>query len=314
MSWLTIAIIGYFFLALANVGDKLLISRAIQPVVYTFFTCLLGLLIFVLAPWGLTWPGFYQLLICLATGIVFFIALFLLFKAISIAEVSRVVTIVGGLTPLFVFVFSYFFLKERLVSSEITAFLVLMAGIILVSIKKEKTFIFPKKVILMALFSAFFYAGFYSLSKYIYFKQSFISGFIWTRVGAFLGALIFLTRSGWRQAIIKAVSGQTQAIPPHQYIGGGGISTKIKLLFLSNQTIGALGFVLTNYAIALASVTLVNAMQGVQYAFVLILTIFIVKKSPQLLKEKITGRILVQKILAICLIGLGLVLLYLTNG
>lgn len=303
MSWLNIAIIGYFFLALANVGDKLLISRAIRPVVYTFFTCLLGLLVFVLAPWGLAWPGFYQLLICLATGIVFFIALFLLFKAISIAEVSRVVTIVGGLTPLFVFTFSYFFLGERLDISEITVFIMLIAGIVLVSVGEKRTLVFSKKAILMALFSAFFYAGFYSLSKYIYFKQSFISGFIWIRVGAFLGTLAFLTRSSWRRAIIKAVSGQTQAI-----------STKIKLLFLSNQTVGALGFILTNYAIALGSVTLVNAMQGVQYAFVLILTIFIVKKFPQLLREKITGRILVQKILAICLIGIGLVLLYLTNG
>jgi hypothetical protein len=59
----------------------------------------------------------------------------------------------------------------------------------------------------------------------------------------------------------------------------------------------------------LASVSLINVMQGMQYAFLLALTIILSKKFPRLLEEKISGWIVVQKILAILLIGSGSVIL-----
>jgi len=77
-------------------------------------------------------------------------------------------------------------------------------------------------------------------------------------------------------------------------------------LFLTGQVAGALGFTLVNYAISLASVSLVNAMQGAQYAFLLVMVGLLSRKFPKILSERLSGWVLVQKIMAIILISIGI--------
>ncbi|MDP1709666.1 MAG: hypothetical protein Q8L21_02155, partial [Candidatus Komeilibacteria bacterium] len=84
---------------------------------------------------------------------------------------------------------------------------------------------------------------------------------------------------------------------------------KVGGLFLFGQVAGAMSFVLVNYAISLASVTLVNALQGLQYVFLLIMVLLLAKWYPRVLSEHLKGWTLVQKIAAILLIGAGLILL-----
>jgi hypothetical protein len=75
---------------------------------------------------------------------------------------------------------------------------------------------------------------------------------------------------------------------------------------------GALANILQNWAIALSPlvyVSLINALQGIQYAFLLIFTVFISLKFPKILKEEIKSQILIQKIFAIFLIIIGLAIL-----
>ena len=77
-------------------------------------------------------------------------------------------------------------------------------------------------------------------------------------------------------------------------------------MFFSNQGIAAIGFLLQNYAIFLGSVAIVNALQGVQFAFLLVLGGLISVFFPKLLKENVSKMVIIQKILAIVLISLGL--------
>jgi len=73
-----------------------------------------------------------------------------------------------------------------------------------------------------------------------------------------------------------------------------------------------LGAVLQNWAVALAPLiylAFINALQGVQYVFLLIFTAFLSLKLPQILKEEISRKIISQKIIAILLIGGGLAIL-----
>jgi hypothetical protein len=72
----------------------------------------------------------------------------------------------------------------------------------------------------------------------------------------------------------------------------------------------ACAFLLLNYSIKLGDVALVNAIQGVQYAFLLVLVAVLAKKYPRVLEEKLNRAILAQKIFAIVIIGIGLALLY----
>jgi hypothetical protein len=83
-------------------------------------------------------------------------------------------------------------------------------------------------------------------------------------------------------------------------------------IFLSNQTIGAIAFILYNFAVALVPfnfLAFVNALEGTKYLFLLIFAIFLSLRFPQILKEEISKKALIQKIVAIFLIGVGLAIL-----
>ena len=77
-------------------------------------------------------------------------------------------------------------------------------------------------------------------------------------------------------------------------------------LYYGARVSGGLAGLLQNYAISLGSVTLVNAMQGTQYAFLLVMAILLSRYYPRVLKEQISFAIFLQKIAAIILISGGL--------
>jgi hypothetical protein len=81
---------------------------------------------------------------------------------------------------------------------------------------------------------------------------------------------------------------------------------KNKFLVIVNQSLGSLGFLLQNYAIFLGSVAIVNALQGAQYAFLLIISAIIAILRPKLLKETFSWRIILQKSASVIVIGIGL--------
>lgn len=296
MSSYLFAILGYFLNAAVSITDKFLVGRRqiVNPLVYSFYVGILSIFAFALSPFGLHWPGLSQLLIALIAGVFFLISLLSLFHALNINEASRIFTMIGGLTPILVFILSFFFLGERLNLSQISAFFFLVAGGVLISLKGEdkyRKFIGGTVFIFLAIL-----AGALSLvlMKYVYLRQNFISGFIWTRLGSFILALMFLIPGKWRKSILQAGS-QTK----------GGLG----LLLISNKALAGIAAFMISFAISLGSVSIINAMQGVQYAFLLILAIILSRKFPQILAERISGWILLQKILAILLIGGGLVIL-----
>lgn len=300
MSWLIIAISAYFLNALNSVIDKFLLGRSIpQPIVYSFYVGILSITALVFAPFGLVWPGLYQVLASFLVGIIFLFALIAFFTALKEGEASRVVPIIGGLTPIFVFSLTYLFLEERLNWFQILAFFLLVLGGVLISIKKNETSEatgsgYSIKGLKIAILTALLFGFFYVSVKFIFLNQPFISGFIWTRMGSFLAALGLLIPSKNRELIF----GTTKTLE----IKMGG-------LFIFNKALAGLAFILLNYAISLASVTLVNALAGIQYVFLLILVILLSKNLPFILEEKITWPIMIQKISAIFLIGLGLLIL-----
>ncbi|OGZ34135.1 MAG: hypothetical protein A2Y98_02260 [Candidatus Portnoybacteria bacterium RBG_19FT_COMBO_36_7] len=295
MSWFLFAIAGYFLIAVVGVLDKFLLGQrpVTKPAVYTFYVGLLSIFALALAPFGLVWPGTTQFLIALGTGAFTLFGFLYLFHALDIGSASRVLPSFGGLTPILVLGLSFLFLGERLALAQIAAFLLLVLGGVLISFKKEprekqqKRFKFIVFSILLTAISLV-------LTKYVFINQNFVSGFIWIRIGIFLTALTFLIFPRLRRSIFS---------------GGRQATAGLSMLFVSNKAMAGIGTIAVNYAIFLASASLVNAMQGIQYAFLLILTIFLSKKFPQIIQEKITRGILMQKILAIILIIAGLAIL-----
>ncbi len=303
MSWLLIAIIAHFLNAGIFIIDKYLLKRGFpNPLSYAFYMGILSIFVLLLAPFGFSIPSVTQIIISLAAGIVWLLAIIIFYTALHKGEASRVVPTVGGLIPLFTLALSFIFLGERLSLKELFAFCLLVSGGIILSLLVTKTKVFFKdkeivltKAFIPALGAALVFAVYFVMIKFVFLNQDFVSGIIWIRLGAVLGALLLLIPLSFRQMIFK--KGET-------------IKTKALGLFLSAKSLGALSGLLLYWAIFLGSVTLVNALQGVQYLFLLVLAFLLFRKFPSL-KEQFERRVLVQKIFAIILICLGLMVLVL---
>ncbi|MFQ6002455.1 MAG: hypothetical protein ACE5KJ_01785, partial [Candidatus Zixiibacteriota bacterium] len=123
--------------------------------------------------------------------------------------------------------------------------------------------------------------------------EPFLNGLFWTRMGGVLGALTIVAVPENFRRIYWATKKAPKTAP---------------LPFLINQAAGGGGGILQQYAISLGSAALVGALQGVQYAFLLVLIIFLSRRFPQL-KEEFSRWAIIQKVSAIILIAIGLFIL-----
>jgi len=290
--FLTAAITAYLLFALNGIADKFLLTKAIKhPVTYAFYSGASSVLILVLAPFFLKSISATTFYIALIAGALFTYGLYFFFTATRSISVSRILPIEGGLVPVFTLILSFTILGERLSGTQMLAFIFLVAGAILISFKYDKQHGWHMQAIRNATIAAFFFALSFVLTKYVYTETTFLSGLIWTRMGLVLGALSFLLISQYRKYIFSA---------PER------VTHRNKLIFYGARVSGGLGGFLQNYAISLGSVTIVNALQGTQFIFLLILTSFISIYHPKILEEKITKKIIFQKLIAIILISYGL--------
>ena len=298
MLWLIIIIFAYFLLAISTLGDEYLLNGPPNPKNYSFYVGILGVFVLLLIPFvGFSIPSLSQIILSLLAGSFLVLASFCYYTALEHFEVSRVAPAIGGFLPLFTFGFVYFFSgeKQSLMLVQIIAFTLLIFGSIFITFEKQKSI--SLKSLKITVLAAFLFAVTFILTKYVYINQPFWNGFLWMRIGGFLTAIFFLFSQGVRDEIFRRKS---------------TFQKKTGVVFLGNQVVGAGAFLLQNWAIALVPLSFlpfINALEGTKYIFVLIFSILLSIKLPQLLKEKISKGIIIQKIVAILLIIGGLVLL-----
>jgi len=297
MLWFLVAISAYLILAVVFLVDKYLLTGSIlNPRVYAFYVGTLGILVLILAPFvGFYIPEKSQIALSLLAGAIFVYGLFWFYKTLQLFEPSRAVPAIGGLTPLFTFGLVYIFSKgeETLTLGDFLAFLLLISGSVFITLEREKKI--SLKSLRISALTAFLLSLSFVLIKYVYLAQPFWNGFIWKSIGGFLMAVCFFI---FFPEIKKEIFKKGEKFPK-----------KTTAIFVTNQAAGAGANILQNWAIALAPlayVAIVNALQGVQYVFLLIFTIFLSLKLPQIVKEEISRKIIMQKIFAILLIGVGL--------
>lgn len=307
MIWAVFAVAAYFLNALTVTMDKFLLSRAMpSPASYAFYSGLLGIAALFLTPWGLVWSGYVVFLIAILSGLAFFLGFWAFFSIVRKGEVSRLVVLVDGLTPVFILVISYLFLAERLHAQDLAAFALLVGGGLLISFDAR---IWTHAAELsgdrkrwidgfwIGVLAAFLFAVSYVTLKYVFIYQPFISGFVWSRLGTVLGALLMLLIPDVRREIFASGSGM------RGWHSGG--------LFFLNKIFAAAALVLLDYAVYLGSVSMVNAMQGIKYTFLFILVFTISKFWPNVIYERLNILDALQKLAAMILIGYGLAVMFL---
>lgn len=302
--WFLIVIVAHIFYALVFVIDKYIVSRSLpQPVVYSFYIGVLGFVILILVPFGFSFPSFTEIILILIAGAAQVAGWVFMYTALNKGEVSRVIPFIGGFIAVFTLIFSRFLINESLTAEQLVAFVFLVLGGLILSVRKksfwEKSFkgIFyrQKGIFGLAFLAALLFAIFWVITKYIFLGTSFVTGLIWMRTGAGLMALTLLIPKKNRKLIFK----KTEKLK----------SGTVKFVF-TGRALSVLAGLGVYLAVFLGSVTLTNALQGLQYVFILLLAFLFFKKYPTL-KEQFTKEIIIQKILAIILIGIGLAILVL---
>ncbi len=301
MSWILLAVIAYFLLAIVNLLDKFLLDNVLgSSKVYAFLIGAMSGIVILFAPWFLHWPGVPLMLFQLATGLFFPFALLFMFEALKKGDASKVTVLIGGIIPILTIAFSTIFLHEKFLVSQRYGLLFLLLGTFAIAFigsgntAKQKAF--NREAVGYSILSALLYAIFFIGTKYGYDHHDFFSSFIWVRLGGLISVGLLLIRRRDRKEIFSSFKSR-----PRKKQG-----PKQTLLVFGNQALGAGAFVLQSYAISFGSVAIVNALQGVQYAFLLafgwILSVF----KPKLFRENISPKVIIEKIAAIILISVGL--------
>ena len=320
--WLVVAVTSYFVNAGIYIADKFLLSKKIHSsIIYAFLVgiwSIFNIVLLLFDPW---FPSGRELGIDLLAGLLFLITLVFWYKALHQSEATRVVPIVGALVPIFSFILSFLFLGEALTERQLLAFLVLINGGILISVKRTRFYktgemwnrfreVFgnvlggihaqyrpTQRLVFNSIASALFFAVYYVLIKYIYLSQPFIGSFVWSRFGTFIGALLILFIPDWRRSIIEYQREKDVKNP------------KNLAFFFFIRLLAGLAFIMINWAISLGNVALVNSLQGVQYVFLILLVLFLSAKYPHILKEELGGGVILQKIIGVSLVTIGLYML-----
>jgi len=294
MSWLFFIICAHLLAALVFIADKYILSREVKaPVVYAFYNGILSIFVILLIPLATTTPQIKIIIAALLAGILFTIALIFFYLAIEKSPTSRIIPLVGTMIPIFTFVLSYSFLGEKLTRNQFIAFYLLILGGILITSERRRHNIFSGKGVLWGILTAFFFAASFVLTKFVYVNETFWAGFIWTRIGSIVAALVIFALPHFRKQIKET---------PKK------VGLKVGMGYLGVRAVAALSFIMLNYAIFLSSVTIVNALQGIQYVFLILIALILAKKLPKLFAEEFkTHR--AQKVIAVVLITLGLAIL-----
>jgi len=299
MLWILVITLAYLCFALSSLGDRIILSGHSRPNSYTFFVGILSAAVILLIPFiGISVPqGILWLWIILA-ALFNILGIYTMFSALNVFDVSKIIPTIGALQPIFVVIFSFLILGEdTMESKQIFAFIILLLGSVLISI--EKNYRVTKRSLKLSFFAALFFSLEMIFAKIVYLDLAFSDGFIWMKIFGLVFVMSFLFNKTFRRDIFKVDQ---------------KLDKKNSIIFFLGQGFGGLANILQGWAISLvplAYLGIMNAMKGLQYVFLFIFALIISAVFPKLLNEKTSKTIIIQRIIAIILIVIGLLVLFL---
>ncbi|MBM3204900.1 DMT family transporter, partial [Candidatus Uhrbacteria bacterium] len=245
------------------------------------------------------WPTASVYPAIIGFGALFVFALLGFFEALKRAEASRVVPIVGSLIPIFTLAGTSLFFQERFGSAQLAGFVLLMIATWLLTSSGVRKKYVSRSTLLIAVLSAFLFAASSVCGKYAFDHASFLSVFILSRVIAgVVGIALGLFLTGSRQELFSMLH-PAERKTKQKYVSWA----------IAGQTCGGIGFILVSASIALGSAAIVNALQAVQYAAIILVAWFGGRHLRTVLHEEVSKSIIISKSIAILFVAIGLALL-----
>jgi len=271
MNWILLATFGDFLNAIVAVLDKYIVSdeKALpKPFVYAFYSCLLSSFwiaiyflgfIPLLAHLGiptfrnLHFPTLEVLSMAFLTAYTLFMALVSMYEALRRADASNVMPIIGTISALSTFVLSYVFLDVNLSTTHIVGVLLIATGTLFVA----KTLPELESVVHTA-HSGLFFALHYITMKGLFTVAGFDDGFFWSRICFVLFALSLLLVP----LNFKTIKVQTKST-----------SKKTGALVMATKVLAGIAAFLILKATDMGEVSVVQALDGVRFVFILFITV-----------------------------------------
>ena len=306
-NWLVIAAIAQLIFAVVAIMDKYVVTSktVLHPFSYAFYVSILsGLVILVFLagpiplPFGIEAPNFSNLTaptfelfyLSLAAGILMFTALVNLYEALSKADASDVVPVVSALGATGTLALEYLFLGGIYTTENIIGMVLLISGTLLVSQIR-----FNLEVFVHTLISGIGFSIYYALVKHIFNIVNFDTGFLYTRLGVALAALLVICIPVYRKRIFRKLKNKTIS------------SKKASSYVLGIKAVAGLASIMSLKAIQLGSVAIVQAMSGLQFLVLIIFSgVFGRKTSKNFGENEISFNVFIHKMVAAIVISAGL--------
>ncbi len=293
--WLISALIGYILLAVVFILDKHILAQEVRrPIIYTFYSTvflLLVSLVWLVIPIEKSWSYWVWSLI---SGFSFGLGLHTMFVAVNKSEASHLDPFMGAIITIAIFAGAYFWLGEVLTQKQLVGIICLgLASLLLAVESKSRRVKKQWQWYGLGILSAIFFAISHLSAKFLYTNFGFVSGLVGSRVMIGIFGLCLL-------GLPITLAGLKEKTPKKAKNPVG--------LVLTDKILGVVAILCIQYAIFLSSVTVVNALAGLQYALMFVIIVILSAGNSKFLKEKFTLFETVTQVSGLVLIILGLYL------
>lgn len=294
MYWMIPALLAPFLSAIVNFIDKYLATRQIKNcLAMQLYTSTVGFCYGTLVwAWlGFPFLGGLNVLWALGVGLLFSVAGVGYFIVLSRKDVSDMIFLLN-LTPVFVLMLAFLFLGEAISYGQFFGFWLVLAAVLLVSMRKNANIPLFSFTTLLILGMDVLLALAAVMSKIALNSNSFAAVLIYDGWGlGFGGILIYIFSSKVRNAFWENFK-----TTPAKAFGIVGIS----------ETLTVLAAWTAFFAYSIGPVALVSAVDGIRSFYAIILGLLLTLFMPSLVREDIAGDTLFRKILAAVILTAGL--------
>lgn len=304
MSWFFIVLIAVFLWSLVNISDQYLVAKystgersSAGLALFGSFIGIVTTLIIGISVAGIFLIPMLDKLLLMIVGSITLAWVVLYLFTLEISDVSAVVP--WFLTiPVFGYFLGYVFLGETISFQQgVGSFIVLLGGFFMVADFSDKKMKFLWKPAFYMSSGCFLSALAGAIFKYVTIGNSFWIASFWQYAGFSLsGILIFILVPKYRNEFMRMLQ-------------QGG--KKIFAISMMTETLTITGNLLTNFALLLAPIGMVYLLQSFQPAMVLCLTLAGTWFFPSIVKENLSKKALIPKLIAlgIMIIGSGILFL-----
>lgn len=309
MNWILLTVIAQVIYAVVDLINKFIItSKKIEkPFVFAFFVAILSaisIVIFIPGSFGLKigqfalpsifnvgLPDAPMVAMSLVTGFTLFYALVSLYSALRDADASDVLPVVGSISAFVTFVFSLLVFREGLTQNFFIGFSLLVIGTLLIS-----TMRLSRETLMESINAGVMFAINAAMMKAMFTASSFDHAFFWSKIGlmVFLSSLLLIPRYAGK---FKTNAKKTKK--------------SSSLWVVGNTMLAGVATFMVLKSIEMGNVSIIQALGGLKFAFIVVISIIFGKLIPQEAGENNTPKDIVQKGAATIIILFGFFYLFL---